>query len=761
MQIFQFFDLCVQGVRVLVEDIGADVNVGGGRGEEEVAGKRETMAGEQRRRGHTDHTPICLAVLSEKKSMVELLLELGVTHVHPALRLARELKLDEIVGLLLKNLGLDRNGETVNLSGLELQSVKPQWILPCLGVNETLRISLQRRPSLDRIKDLLLRRKSIGCIEDKNLDQLRTKMEALLMENREGLLSEGDEEEKGGDEPDFDLPESSSSQPYLRGHRRTQSDNANIRLTKLKDMSSLTPPQPRREIAKRSNSLPPEEPMLETPALPLSLPPTPTKSGPKSTSTPVKHRAPGGMSLGFQPTLPPICGTPVGSLHRVTVQLSSSHSGDIMESPTSPLVPPSPVAVGGGAGLFPGGRISSRGTLVLSAESDHPQPPRTPQRRHHDKLNSLMIQKSTAAQRELFPISPTHHHPLPKISPPMSINDVDGFKVLNAAATLLPKKVSNVSPSVLLRRITMWGKKKAQPGVIKRSGTTGSLSRPSSPVARIFTDLTAVQSTSGESRDSTPVPSDFKRPRTLARVPTDEGIGTGPTPAHAAHNITRLTPNSGHFPLSPGSDSTDGGEGGSLFSPTSSSTTTTTFRGLSHRRRKSSSSLSSSSISGNQWSDDSRNGAGENSLVFAAKFPSRASSEVREKITSARLVKALDLSSNLLTGLEEMVGEGGGGREERERGKMVCQRLRGLQRLDLKQNRLSRLPRCLMAELTKLGTLNLSCNGFEELPAECVLSPSLSSLDLSTNKVGFSHAKIPWLYVHAYACLCLMAPYTQ
>ena len=699
---------------MLVEDIGADVNVGGGRGGDIVS--RGDVGGEKGGRSDGgNHTPICLAVLSEKQSMVELLLDLGAGHVHPALRLARDLKLDDITGLLLKNLGLDRNGEVVNLSGLELQSVKPQWILPCLGVNETLRMNLQRQRSLDKIKDLLSHRKSISCIEDKNLELLRTKMENLLRENGEA----GDSESH--DEPDFDVLEPSLSQSYIPGHRRTQSGNASVNLTELKDKSLLTPPQTRRGNGSRSRSVPPEEPQFEMiPLLPLSLPPTPTKTaGSGSTSTPVKHRSQPGTSLGFQPTLPPICGTPVGSLKRVSIQLASSHSGDIMDSPTSPL---EPFAVGGGMGMFLGDRRSSRGTLVVSVGSDSPHSPRTPQRRHHEKLNSLMIQKSSATQRELFPVSPSNT---------AAPDDANGI----SAMTLSPKKVSNMSPSILLRRISLWGKKQIKPGVVKRSATPGSsFSRPSSPPARIFTDLT-IQSMSGESHDSTPVPSDFKRPRTLARVTTDEGIGTGPTPiptGNIHNNISsRLTPNSSGFLLSPGSDSTDGGEG-SLFSPTSSSTAAA-YRILSHRRRKSSS--SSSSLSASHWLEDSRSAATENSLVFAAKFPRHSSSEVREKITSAKLVKALDLSSNSLTGLEEMVGEGEKGREECERGEMTCSRLRGLQRLDLKQNRLCRLPRSLMRELMKLSILNLSCNVFEELPAECVLNPALTSLDLSTNKV--------------------------
>ncbi len=78
-------------------------------------------------------TPICLAVQSKNKQMVEFLLQNGVNNVHKALAISREMKLDEITGLVLEHIGLDRNGDVVNLSGLELKVVKPTWILPSLG----------------------------------------------------------------------------------------------------------------------------------------------------------------------------------------------------------------------------------------------------------------------------------------------------------------------------------------------------------------------------------------------------------------------------------------------------------------------------------------------------------------------------------------------------------------------------------------------------------------------------------------------------
>ncbi len=83
--------------------------------------------------GDSTNIPICLAVRSKNKRMVEFLLQNGVNNVHQALAMSRDMKLDEITGLLLEHIGLDRNGDTVNLSGLELEAIKPTWILPSLG----------------------------------------------------------------------------------------------------------------------------------------------------------------------------------------------------------------------------------------------------------------------------------------------------------------------------------------------------------------------------------------------------------------------------------------------------------------------------------------------------------------------------------------------------------------------------------------------------------------------------------------------------
>ena len=129
-------------MNVLIE-IGADVNFGEG-----------------------GETSLCIAVKSRNKKMVESLLEHDITNVNvrEALKVSWELKLDAIAGVLLEHIAVDRSRDSVNLSGLELTTLKPLWILPSLGV-KTLPEPLHHRPhrkhqSLGHVKDFLVRRKS-------------------------------------------------------------------------------------------------------------------------------------------------------------------------------------------------------------------------------------------------------------------------------------------------------------------------------------------------------------------------------------------------------------------------------------------------------------------------------------------------------------------------------------------------------------------------------------------------------------------------
>ena len=727
-----------------MEDIGADVNVGGGRGSE--GGEVKAEDGERMEKvtsNGTGQTPICLAVQSRVKPMVDLLLDLGVSSVHPALKLARELQLDDITGTLLKHVALDRNGDIVNLSGLDLVTVKPQWILPCLGVSESLRRRRSSRQSSDRIKDLLMHRKSIGCIEDKDLEQLRAKMEGLIHET-DGPLSGVDGEDET-DSPASKAVSGSRLSSPKRGHRRTQSSNASISLTEVKAEQFPGSSHVGATATEALTSPPAALSLSPSPPSPLGMP---LQSTPRS-STPLKPRRPGSSSA-YRPQLPTISGTPVGSLQRRInhpMFLTSGeeegggegveHSGEVMNSPTSPPCPNSL----GSSGVFvrtEGGGRGRGGTLVVSVDSESSETPllRTPQRRHHDRLNSLMIQEG--ARKNTLYLPPSHGVTAGQ----------ETASVGELSPSSLAKKMSSVSPAQLLRRLSMW-RKTHNARLKKRFSTSfAPFSRPRSPPVRIYTDFTT-HSVSGESRDSTPITTDVETTpgNHSRRLSSDEGISTGPaftsvTNTHntSTHNAAYTAPGTSaersFFSPVSDHDSTDGD--GGLFN---TSTPYGSFSRRVNRQRRVTSRAIRSVSPGQEETEGAQSGATDpplspTRLRFSANFRSRVVSEVRERVMSARLVRVLDLSSNSLSGLEDMVGEGGGGEGGRERGEMVLPRLKGLHRLDLKQNRLSRLPYVLMREIRKLSILNLSCNCFERLPSECVLSPALTNLDLSSNKVS-------------------------
>jgi len=103
--------------------------------------------------------------------MVESLLQHNITNVNvrEALKISWELKLDSIAGLLLECIATDRTRDSVNLSGLELTTVKPLWILPSLGLKNLPEAKLRKRhhkqQSLGHVKDFLVRRKSSGNLD--------------------------------------------------------------------------------------------------------------------------------------------------------------------------------------------------------------------------------------------------------------------------------------------------------------------------------------------------------------------------------------------------------------------------------------------------------------------------------------------------------------------------------------------------------------------------------------------------------------------
>ena len=82
-------------------------------------------------------SPIYQAVLSKDREIVEYLLSRNSNnrrHLKHALSLARAFELNDVVGLILKSLGLDRQRRFLNFGGLDLVEIKPSWIYPSLGL---------------------------------------------------------------------------------------------------------------------------------------------------------------------------------------------------------------------------------------------------------------------------------------------------------------------------------------------------------------------------------------------------------------------------------------------------------------------------------------------------------------------------------------------------------------------------------------------------------------------------------------------------
>ena len=153
--------------------------------------------------GEESEVPICLAVQSGSKEMVELLLNKGVANIQKALDLAREKRRDEIIGLLLAHIALEKSNEVVNLSGLELDQILPTWILPSLGMYYSppkRRISGHRRNrSLGQMKELImLRRMSVDVMMYTGMEGVSDSAAVGKVELDTGGISSGADDLESG-----------------------------------------------------------------------------------------------------------------------------------------------------------------------------------------------------------------------------------------------------------------------------------------------------------------------------------------------------------------------------------------------------------------------------------------------------------------------------------------------------------------------------------------------------------------------------------
>ncbi len=498
----------LEGVRVLVEILGADVNI-----------------------GEEPNTPICLAVTTRNKEMVEVLIQLGVNNVHHALSIAKETKQDDIIGLLLKKISLEHHGDVINLSGLELLTLKPQWILPSLGVKET-RTKHKRSKSMPgHVKKLFLHRTSCSSIPDRTVEALR-------------LVDRIDEPDSG---IATRLPLSRSMEFSCRKHssssasssrkmssdsmrhqsRRSSSDSITTETLPSFSLRSLDskPGDERIELQdlaspRQHGGVTPEQLKEKLEAIVTS---TPNPSTPRRKLDLVLS---GGVASNpFSPTLPTIHGTPTGTLKRTnlfpTVQPDSGLNDQGMESLNLSIV---------SSPMSPNPRKGSDSTASVTDEHSSKH---TPRRRPREKNTTI-----TGAKR--LPFSSEEQY-----SKQRSVDGDAGYPPGAVTGHASTAQTLPMSPKLLQRRLTMLKHKKGSFYVSSWEG-----SRSESPMPLIYDNafesheatllLSTSSSSVAEAEYVSPPPNWCLSPKFAARAGVQFHEGSG-----SVGSSTMSTPSTG------------------------------------------------------------------------------------------------------------------------------------------------------------------------------------------------------------------------
>ena len=565
--------------------------------------------------GEEPNTPICLAVQSQNKEMVEFLLQNGVNNVHKALSIARERNLDDIIGLLLEHMTLDRNGDVVNMSGLELQTIKPKWILPSLGVKNTLFVRHRRKRSLGLVTEALMRRKSIGYGEELGLNALRRK---LSVESSGGidepdLGTEGNRQSENGtparkqssgssvlsDSFSSLRKPSAGSLGFVRSNQ-SSADSSSI-AEQLQSFSEDLPrvgkPRPHVDSAMATEL---EERLTEL-ITPVS---TPSKPTPKRKYTPA-------FPVGtFEPSLPTIHGTPNATLDRRILQEDS--------------------------GMSPHSQLHGENDSDSSfSTEEHSSRHQTPRRRHE--------RRSTVTGARWLPFCRTQQYKNAKEKFESPTSETGGF---------------SISPTLLFQRLKRWRQDRRKKKLSLSSAASLASSRPDSPVPVVYSrsdygyygsdqeEQFSNPTSPRSSGDELTSPRQWFSPENSTYVMDEDTRVTTPKEANQSLQLSlkERTPSS--------TDSS------CLYTPITGS------------RR---SSIDIAFLQKLQQERDEVDWGGFKTIPEAVEV-------------SSRLVKVLDVSSNQISSLSELA----------EGGDVVFQRLRGLERLDMKQNDLSQLPANLM-----------------------------------------------------------------
>lgn len=673
----------LQGVKILIE-LGADVN----------AGEEAEM-------------PICLAVQSGKKEMVELLLQKGATNTQKALELAREKHFDEIIGLVLAHIALEKSSEVVNLSGLELDGIKPTWILPSLGIYYSpprRRISGHKRNrSLGQMKELILmRRQSVDLTSMTN--------GALLgMESNTGGRRSGtDEPESGvhtglnamrsgtgiGHRNENTPPSGRTQKTRMRIHSAVELLPSKIKSRKSSENSRLPVSQSSPLLSKRrlefsdsqimsgnvSHDESDREPETEPP-LKVKLPEAVTPPSALPPSSRVRREGVTDLDFpGFVPTLSPIHGTPSHSLNRHEPFFFEEMDSGVENGPVSPVEPNNKQLL-----HFP-----SDDSLNSSTAADHNGSQSlniTPRSRRYRE------RKGTVTGARVLPFSNANdylnRHRLQNVdstteaSPSPAQPRVEGGK---------SRKEFSMSPTQFFNRFRKHREKRRGRKV---SNSIFYTPRSSSPIAIMYPRVDYESSYNSDSNE-------FSFSKFSTKEKSTERLESGSFKDDDAF----VAPNSSSSQMSSSlradasllavsqklqrlrkrsapRQHTRKPSTGRECSPSSSSSSvmTTPSTSVSNSRRSSVDSYFFPPSSYRQSKDE-------------VDYPGTYEAIPEESVTSEvsvireRLVKMVDLSSNILTTLSDLAEAPGH--------KYVVRRMAEVCKLDLKQNQLESLPRSLM-----------------------------------------------------------------
>ena len=560
-------------------------------------------------------TPICLAVQSQNKEMVEFLLQNGVNNVHKALSIARERNLDDIIGLLLEHMTLDRNGDVVNMSGLELQTIKPKWILPSLGVKNTLFVRHRRKRSLGLVTEALMRRKSIDYGEELGLNALRRKWSV----GSSGGIDEPDLGTEGNRQSENGTPArkqssgssvlsdsfsslrkpSAGSLGFVRSNQ-SSADSSSIAeqlQSSSEDLPRVGKPRPHVDSAMATEL---EERLTEL-ITPVS---TPSKLTPKRKYTPA-------FPVGtFEPSLPTIHGTPNATLDRRILQEDS--------------------------GMSPHSQLHGENDSDSSFSTEEHSSRHQTLRRRHER-------KSTVTGARWLPFCRTQQYKNAKEKFESPTSETGGF---------------SISPTLLFQRLKRWRQDRRKKKLSLSSAASLASSRPDSPVPVVYSrsdygyygsdqeEQFSNPTSPRSSGDELTSPRQWFSPENSTYIMDEDARVTTPKEANQSLQLSlkERTPSS--------TDSS------CLYTPITGS------------RR---SSIDIAFLQKLQQERDEVDWGGFKTIPEAVEV-------------SSRLVKVLDVSSNQISSLSELA----------EGGDVVFQRLRGLERLDMKQNDLSQLPANLM-----------------------------------------------------------------